>query len=522
MSEASDRVDERAFYTLALALAAIKLLLHLALVTRYGYHRDELYFIACGKHLALGYVDHAPLVPWIAGTFARLFDYSLLGLRLLPALAGAATLLVTAKLVRALRGGLLALALSGVALIMAPVYLRTAKMLCIPAFEPLLWTSASLLLLRALETPERRGRWIALGLVVGVGLLDKHSMLLWVAGAGAGLVLTPHRAQLRRPWPWIGVAIALALLSLNAAWQLRHGFATVEFLANMSRTTLAQIPRALFVAGQFLYLGPLAAPLWLTALVWLFRAGGKPYRLFGWAFVVQAAALLVTHAKPYYLAPAYPLLFAIGAVVIARWVARRARPRAVAGAMLALQIGASAPLAALSLPLARLPAMDGAFERLLGAIVKPTDLTHDLHDEHGWPEQAAAVARVYRALPAAERRRAVVLTSNYGEASAINFFGPRHGLPRAVSGHMTYWLWGLSDVAPARRSGEVVIAYGMPRRALLAYFGDVRERGRIRHALAMERDVPIFVCRKPRQPLRVMWPRLRRYYHGRNKPPARR
>jgi hypothetical protein len=480
--------------------------LHLALAGRYDYHRDELYFIECGRHLAFGYVDHPSLVPFIARLADVGFGASLYALRFLPALASGATVLLAAWFVRELGGGAVATLLTSLALVGAPAYQRMGALLCIPVFEPVFWTLASLLCWRILRGGSERN-WLWAGLVVGLGLHDKHSMLLWVAGLGGGLAFTSARRQLASRWPWLGLLLAVIVFSPNLVWQAQHDFATVTFLQNMSQTTLARIPAHLFLLGQFLFMGPLSAPLWIVGLVSLLR-GDVPRRVLGLAFVVVVAALLVTHGKPYYLAPAYPVLLAAGAARFEAWLAgRRLRVAACA-----ICLGASGVLFALvGLPILPVSSIDRGLSVTLGGIVKPEELTQELHDQFGFREQVDVVAGVVSTLSTEDRQRLLILTGNYGQASAVNFFGKDRDLPRAVSGHMNYHLWGV----PAGR-GEVVIAYGLPRESLDPLFADVREVAFIDHPLAMpqERKLPVWLARTPRVPLHQAWPGLRRYFHG--------
>lgn len=496
--------DERRIRLIAWSLCIAKVAVHVALIDRYGYHRDELYFIACGARLALGYVDHAPLVPWIAALAGLLFDHSLFGLRILPALAGGATVLLTARLVRELGGGPRAVLLAGIAVVIPPAYLRMSKILCIPVFEPLFWTLASLLVVR-IAAGHSRKLWLAVGLVVGIGLLNKHSMLLWIAGMGVGLIATPLRRELRSPMPWLGLAVALAVVAPNLWWQAHNGWATVTFLRSMSAHLLARVPASLFLLGQVLYMHPLTLPVWLGGLVFFFTSAR--YRWLAWSFVVVIAALLITGAKPYYAAPAYPVLFAGGGVALERLFAERRWAHRLSVALLS---AGGVALGFMSLPIFGVQRIDAVLGTTLGWIVEPNELTRELHDEYGWREQAAVIARVYRDLPDHERRVAVVLAGNYGQASAVNFFRTNGELPPAVSGHMSYHLWGV-----AADRGEVAIAYGMPRARLNELYGDVQEVAQIDHPLAMpkERHLPVYVCRNPSIPLARAWPSLRRYVH---------
>lgn len=491
---------------IAWAFALGTTLLHLALAGRYDYHRDELYFIECGRHLAFGYVDHPSFVPFVARIADSGFGASLYALRFLPAVASGASIWLAARFVRELGGGWLATLLVCLSLSAAPAYQRMGAILCIPVFEPVLWTLASLLVWQILNGASPR-RWLLSGLVVGIGLHDKHSMLLWVAGLAGGLVLTKERRRLLGPWPWLGLALAFLLFLPNLLWQAEHEFATLTFLRNMSKTTLAGIPPHMFLLGQLLFMNPLTAPLWIAGLVSLL-VGDTSRKVFGWAFLVVVTALLVTHGKPYYLAPAYPVLLAAGATAFER---RFATSRAMVGVAIGALSVTAIVFGLVGLPILSVTSIDRGLEAALGKIVKPEELTRELHDEFGFREQADVVASVFATLPETERERVLVLTGNYGEASAVNFFG-RGGLPRAITGHMNYWLWGVPS-----GKGDVVIAYGLPKERVERVYADVREVARMDHPLAMshERNLPVWVARSPRMPLAEAWPSFRQYRHGR-------
>ncbi len=486
-------------------LVATKLAIHVPMLERYGYHRDELYFIACGRHLDFGYVDHAPLVPWLARLTEALFGEHLWALRLPSLIAGALSVALTVVLTARFGGRGTAQALAGLSVIAAPAFLRMGKMLCIPVFEPVFWTGCALVLVRLIRTREPR-LWLAAGALAGAGLVNKHTMLLWGAGVAVGVVLTPLRAHLRTPWPWAGAGVALAFFAPNLLWQASHDWATVEFLRNIRSGMLAEIPRHLFVLGQLVYMNPVAVLVWGAGLVFLFGERGRPFRVFAWLFLTVFVVLLSTHAKPYYLAPAFPPLLAAGGVLLEAKLLAAGRRVALAALALASVFGV-----ALSLPVLSLERSERLIGALLGAVVPPIALTHDLHDEYGWTEQANTVARVHASLPPEERASTIVLTGNYGEASAVNFYGARTDLPRAWSGHVTYHLWG-----PPPEAASVVIAYGLRRDVLESLFTSVVEAARTSHLLAHphEHDLPVWICRGPRRSLKDAWPELKRYGHG--------
>lgn len=492
---------------LPLLLGAAKLLLHLSLSGRYGHHRDELYFIECGKHLAFGYVDHAPLVPWLARLAGALFGgYSLFAVRFFPALAGALAVFLTVQLVRELGGGRYAQLIAGLAMLGAPAYLRMSGLLCLPAFEVVFWTLAAYLIVLLMRKPTPI-RWLLLGAVVGLGLLNKHTMLLWGLGCAAGLIFTDARRHLRQPWVWLAGGLALLMFMPNVLWQQRNDWATLEFITRINRDQLDHIPRVLFLLGQFLYMGPAAVLIWGAGLIFFFSALGRDVRVLGWIFVVALSVLLIKHGKPYYLAAAYPPLFAGGAVLLEQKLASRVLARRGLAAILVLSGGF---FGLFSLPILPLPVTDAVLERLLGSIVRPVDLTGEFHDQYGWPEQAAQVAQVYHQLPVDEQKRAGVLAQNYGQAGAVNFFAASQEVPRATSGHMTHYLWG-----PPEKS-DVVIAIGMTQQALQELWEEVTKVAEHSHPLALSfaKDVKtyIYVCRKPKQSLRDAWPTLKRYY----------
>ncbi len=484
--------------------AVLAILLHLPVLHRYGYHHDELYFVACGRHLSIGYVDHAPLVPWIARLATELFGTSVFALRVFPMLAGAAAVFLTGLLARQLGGGRFAQAVACVATLIAPVYLRSANLLCISAFEPLFWIAASLVLARIVRRDEPRA-WPWVGLIVGLGLLNKHSMLFFVFGLAVATILTPLRRHLRTPWPYVAGAIALALFVPNLVWQVRNDWPTAEFLRNLNENVMSGVSKVQFAAGQILYLNPLGAVVWIAGLTHLFRPAGKTYRVFGWLWLAVFGLLFVASSKIYYLAPAYPPLLAAGGVALERFARRRsaAWKPAVLGA-LAL---AGAVLAPVSLPVMSIDATDRYADVMtFGAFGNIYEITGDLHGMFGWPERVAAVADVYHALPAGERERAMLLAEGYGNAGAIDLLGPTHDLPAATSFAMTNWLW-----ADPERSIDIVVGVGFSPEFLAQVFDEVEVAASVEleHVNPWSTPFVVTVCRRPKVPMAEVWPQVR-------------
>lgn len=499
---------------LIVALPAIKLAIHAALSGRYGYFRDELYFLDCGRHLDWGYVDHAPMIGLVA-RLALVLGGSLHVLRLIPALAGAVLVGLTMVLARELGGGRFAQGLAGLAVIAAPIYLGTDSLMTMNAFEPLFWMGCVWALARIARGGDPR-LWLVFGVLAGLGLMNKHSTVFFGLSVATALLLAPERKHLRAPWPWIGAGLALLLFLPNLAWQVRHDFPTLEDLRNVARSgknvSLGPVD---FILQQVLILHPVLLPLWLGGLVWLFRGRGGRFRVLGWTYVVFFAVLFALKAKNYYLAPIYPMLFAAGAAGLeaglARWPATRGRlwPQAT---VVAVIVVAGLVIAPLALPLLS-PEGYVAYEKALGFSPPKTEVAHRgplpqiFGDQFGWKELVAEVARIYQALPAEERARTGIFANNYGEAGAVALFGPRYGLPRPISAHQTYFFWG-----PGGFHGDALIVLQDDRESLERLCASVEQSGEHYHPWGMaEENNPIFVCRGLKVPLHTLWPELKKW-----------
>ena len=488
-------------------LAVAVAVFHAATSAGYGHFRDELYYLACGDHLGWGYVDHPPLIGLIAAAVKATLGTSTFAIRLLPALAAGATVWLTGAMARDLGGGRLATILAGVAAALLPTYLSLFSILSMNAFDLLIWAASFWLLVRLLSPGGASIRaWIALGVVLGVGLENKISVLFLGFGVAIGLVATRRWDVVRSRGPWLAAAIAVALFLPHVLWQAANGWPTQEFIENARAHKMVEMSPGAFLLEQ-LKSGAATAPLWLAGLgALLFAARLRPWRALGVAYLAVLLLLIATHGKPYYLAPAYTVLLAAGAVA-----AERVRGLAVAALVLVVVGGAAAaPLAKPLLPVdtyvryqAALGLEPGTDERqALGR------LPQFFADMHGWRELARSVGVVYRALPAADQARACVFGENYGEASAIAVFGDEERLPPVISGHNSYFLWG-----PGRCTADVLIVIGADRDDLVRSFEEV-ELGathRCQDCMPYENDLPIWVVRRPRLPVDAMWSHAKGY-----------
>lgn len=509
-----NRTGARPAIGLLAALALAKGLLHAALSGRYGYFRDELYFLDCGRHLAWGYVDHAPMIGLVARA-ALALGGSLPALRIFPAIAGAGLVFLAGAIAFRLGGGRFAQGLTAVAILAAPFYLGSDSILSMNAFEPLFWMGCAYVLIRIVQTGDSR-LWLLFGLYAGLGLENKHSTAFFGIAVAIAILASPQRRELVRPWIWAGGAVAVLLFLPNVLWQVRHDFATLEGLRNVARSgkNVALGPVE-FVKQQILLLHPLLFPLWLGGLVSLCAGRLRRYRVLGWTYIALFGLFFLMKAKNYYLVPIYPMLLAAGSVA---WEARLEAWRATAGKLwpkattLAVIVAGGLVTAPLALPLLS-PQRYVAYEKALGFTPPKTEVGHRgplpqlFGDQFGWPELTAEVARIYGSLAPEERRKTSIFANNYGEAGAINFFGPRYGLPTAISGHQTYFLWGPGDA-----TGEIVIVLQDRRERLEELCAGVEKAGEHFHPWGMaEENRPIFLCRGLKMPFSKLWPDVKKW-----------
>ena len=489
-------------------LAAAKLALHLYAGRYYGYFVDELYNLALARHLAWGYVDVAPMIGLIGRVEMVLFGSSLSAIRLAPALAGAGLVLLTARIARELDGGRFAQSLAALCVLLAPGFLALNHFLNVNAFEPLCWMGCALLVIRIVRTGNDR-LWLWFGLLAGLGLETKHSMLVFGFALVAALLLTRERTHLFNRWLLLGGFAAFLLFLPNLLWNVQHHFPFLELQENIRRNHRdVRLSLGSFFGQEILSMLPLSAPIWLAGLWNLARSR---YRALAWSWAIAAALILALSPRVYYLFPAFPMLFAAGGVQLESWLGR---PRLawIKPVYCTLMVLMAALLAPALLPL--LPPETYIRYARATHLEQPRIETHKLGplpqlfaDQFGWEDMAAAVARAYYALPPDVRARTAIFGQNYGQAGAIDLFGPRYGLPPAISGHQNYYLWG-----PRGYTGESMIVMGDSREVLESKFSSVRWVARAAHPYAMpHQHIDIFYCQGFQLPLAEAWPQLKQW-----------
>jgi hypothetical protein len=501
-----------------LSALPLSLLIASALNSSYGYFIDEFYYIACAKRLALGYVDHPPLAPWILAATLPLLGDSPLGIRLVAFLAEAATVWVTGLLVWRLGGQRFATLLACLAVGLSPVMLSMAGFFSMNAFEPLLWSLTVLTLVYLVQTGNSR-LWLVLGALIGLGFENKHTVLMYVLALAIGVLATQTRRVLADRWMWAGATVAVLLALPNIGWQIVSGWPSLEFYHNAQVLKNLPSPPLRSLAMQVVVMNPLALPVWLAGLGYLlWSRDARPLRFLGVMFV----ALLVIHvasqtSRPDRTSAAYPLLMAAGAVVIERWISQLQRrasllAKGVRISVPALIAAGNLAMAPVGLPL--LPPPDLA--RFVAAIGldfaaergKTSSIPQLLADRTGWESFVDDVERVYQSLPAADRAKALIYAPSYGHAGSLELWGPARGLPAVIGAQNTYWHWSVG-----RTNTDVLIAVDADPDVLRQLFGEVWEAGRVRceYCMSWRDDVPIFVARRQKVPIETVWVHFRHY-----------
>ncbi|MHB8302723.1 MAG: ArnT family glycosyltransferase [Acidobacteriaceae bacterium] len=481
----------------------------------YGIFRDELYYIVCGRHLAWGYVDQAPMVAVQARVSGTLFGLHNLALfRLFAALAGAVKVLLTGLLAWSLGGRRMAQVLAMTAVLIAPVYLGIDSYLSMNAFEPVFWMGCMFAIVLMARGASPRW-WAIFGLLGGLGLLNKPSMAFFLIAVLCGLLLTPQRRLLWSRWTLVAVALILLLPSPYLLWQIHHHWPTLEWLQNVNHSHKnVKLGPIAFVGQQILMLHPLNIFLLLPGLVWLFLSKqARGFRWIGLTYLVLLAIMVHLYAKDYYVAPIYPVLFAAGALA---WQHAFSASRKTAWLLPAWCV-VLLIFGAITLPMAIPVLPPSTWIRYTTALHLPSAKTETADtgplpqfyaDRFGWQAMVAEVARVYNSLSPADRAQVGIFCNNYGEASAIDLFGSQYGLPHAISGHQNYFYWG-----PQGYTGQVLIVVGESKEAVQRYCPSVQEIGHTYDPLAMpSENGPIYLCRGGKLPLPTYWPHVKNWH----------
>jgi len=498
------------------AIALAKLVFHIYFNNRYGYFRDEFDYIACGDHLAWGYVDQPPLIPFLIHISRAILGDSLRAIRFIPALASSLLVVQTAVLAREFGGRRFAVLLAAITAVVAPQYISNGSLLGTNCLEPNLWMGCAYFAILAIKRDNPR-YWVWFGVVAGLGMEEKYTIALFGLGIVVGLLLTAQRRAFLNPWIWLGGLAAFLVFLPNLLWNIHYDWPFVQLMHNIRAegrdVVLGPVD---YFAQQLLLVNPFAAPIWLTGLfALLFSQRLRPYRFLGWSYLVCYGVLFALHGKNYYLAPIYPMLLAAGAVVIDEAISRKnfAWLKPVIAILL---LANGAYLTPIVVPVL---SPDGFLNYANYLPMKLPVMEHDharaalpqwYSDQFGWNEIVAETAVAWNRLSDEERQNenCGIFAQDYGQAGAIDFLGRAYGLPKALSGHQTWFLWG-----PRGYSGNCMIVLDDSRERLEQLWEHVEYVGTSAdNPYALEKEIPIFICRGAKfGTLAQLWPEVKRW-----------
>lgn len=474
----------------------------------YGWFTDELYFLACAKRPALGYIDQPPAAPLMLAALREVTGDRLWLIRLVPAVIYGVSIVVAGRLARQLGGGRFAQTLSAFFIATTPAILVIAGFFSMNPLDVLIAIALPSVLLRLIEHDAPRG-WLAYGALVGIGVLNKHTVIVPAALFTLAALASPARRHFLTPWPYAGAALALLIATPNLVWLVEHDWITLRFYAESTAAKNVETGPLDALVGQALFVGPLGLAVAVAGAISLLR---RPHlRGFGVVWWLGFASMLVAGvSRPDRILALYPIVLAAAAVAMERATVRRRRLR-IAGLVL------YTAMAAVPLPLL-VPILPPP---VLADFAKRLDMTPQLErdkagalpqwmaDRLGWPDIAAQTAQVVATLPAADRAHVVLLGENYGISGALELFGPAHGLTAPViSTHNSFWEWAPPTLATIDRE-TVVIAVTDNEPLVRRLFLDVRAAGTIRCEYCFEDETPIWIARTPPVPLTLVWPSVR-------------
>jgi len=495
----------RSDFGVLVLVAAARMMLHIATNGQYGFHRDELQTLDDARHLDWGFVAYPPITPLIGRLELILFGTSLIGFRVFAAIAVSIIMVLTGLIAKELGGNRRVQVLAAVAAGIAPVSLIQGAVFQYVSFDYLWGVTVTYLLVRLLKSESPRW-WVPIGAVLGLGMETRYTMGFLALGIAGTVLLTPARRFLRSGWLWMGVAVSLLVFLPNLIWQMQHHFISLEFLSHLHARDLRQGRYSGFFREQLLTcVNLVTAPLTILGLWFYFvRQQGRRYRFLGWTFVVSFGLFALAGSRSYYTAPLYPMLIAGGSVLFGDLLgmSRPTSSRLAYGVQWASILVGGVAFVLLVMPVAPIGSR----------VWRITSKVHDqFREEIGWPDLARSVANVYSSLSAQEREHTGILTGNYGEAGALNLYGPALGLPHAMSLTNSFWYRGYDPRLP-----QTVILAGFDLDEGRKLFGScvVAEKNTNPFGVENEesRDHPdILLCRNLRMSWPDYWERFRRF-----------
>jgi Dolichyl-phosphate-mannose-protein mannosyltransferase len=506
----SHRLEFDSGIALVIYVALVRFAMYAIVARNYGYFRDELYYIACGEHPAWGYVDQPPLIAWIAWLLEHTIGTSLYALRLLPMLGDIGAIFVAGFLARDLGGKRWAMFLAATAVLATPIFLGLSHLFTMNAFDPMLWTLLAWLMVKLIRSRDEK-LWLLIGGLVGVTLLNKYGVIFFLFGLLAGILITPLRQSLIRPWFWLGVVIATVIALPNLLWQRHWRYPFVQLIANVR-----QGPRDVMVSPlpylwqQAQMIGFVPVVLVVLGLWFLFSRAGRSYAVLGLGFLGVLGLMVALKGKFYYVAPVYPVMFAAGGVAFES-LTESARWRRLRTLYAAVMLAVGAVIAPTMIPLLPVKTFI-TYSQKFGIRQQKfenqplNELPQIYADMFGWENRVKIVADYFHSLPPAEQKVTAIAAPDYGQAGAVDLFGPRYGLPKSISDNNNYWIWGPREY---RGDSIILLNEGSPGKyasqcasfSLVAQPHDPYSR--------LDSNRPIYHCRGLKRDLHDLWPELK-------------
>lgn len=496
-------------------ISVAKLLIHLYsnAFANYGIFRDELYYIACSKRLDIGYVDQPPLASYIMAFSRMIIGDSVFAIRSLPAIASAMTVFVTGAITRELGGKRFAVTISCLAVTFSLIHLAMFTFFSMNAFDILFWTISFYLVIKLIKGSTSK-LWLLLGVLMGLGLMNKITFLWFGLGLFVGLLATVSRKELKTARPFLACLIALFIFLPYIIWNIQNDFAHLEFIRTASAEKYSSITPVDFILGQFLINNPAVAPVWLAGLYFFFfNESGKKFKLLGFIFLTSFTVLVVNwHSKPEYLSPAMPILFASGGVML-ELISYKKYWNWIKYTITAFVIVFGIVLMPVVLPILP-PQTYIAYSKSLGIAPSTAEgntleeLPQFYADMFGWEEFAKTISKVYLSLPIAEQKDAIVVARNYGQAGAIEYYSSKYPLPKVISPHNNFWIWSKNTT-----NIKTVIIVGGTEDGHREAFDEVEMAAihKCEYCMPYENNRPIFICRKFKLDFKTLWQRVKIY-----------
>ncbi len=489
---------DRNLLKIILTISTLNILVYLVTTAffSYGIFRDELYYLACANRPAFGYVDHPPLSIWILAVWKFLFGDSMFVIRIVPAIITSVSVFMIGLFTLRLGGGKIAVIISTLTFMLTPIFLGISTIYSMNVFDFFFWITSAYVFLRIIQT-ENKKLWILLGFVIGLGLMNKTSMLWFCAGIFFGIIFTPLRKELKTKYPYIAAGIAILIFSPFIIWNITHNFAHLEFMRNAASRKYGELTPVSFLLDQFLILNPVTIYIWMPGIFfYFFSKHGKQFRALGFIWLATFIILLINwHSKGEYIAASYQILFAGGAVIIEKWSSIPKRgwiKYAIAPQVILFGILLS--------PFARpllTPEKFLKYQDFVG--IKPpanegveTEMPQFYCDMFNWEKMAKKISKVYLTIPEEERSTTVVYCYNYGKAGAMEYYSKKYPLPEVVCPHNSYWYWW-----PPGKHITTVILLGGEKEDYQNALEQVEEVGfyKTKYAMPYENNLKIFIGR---------------------------